>query len=125
VPIYRQIIDQIKYQIAVGALPQGEKLPGVRQLAAELTVNQNTIVKVYNQLCQEKVLQTDRGNGTYVAVSARSLPATERKQIVSRLLGEAVVQAVHFDLSVDQLHEWLDREYHTIKKLRDRSAQDE
>jgi GntR family transcriptional regulator len=51
VPIYRQIVDQIKHQIAIGAIKQSDMLPSVRQLAGELAVNQNTILKVYNQLC--------------------------------------------------------------------------
>lgn len=111
VPIYRQVLDQIKYQIAGGSLRQGDKLPSVRQLAAELAVNQNTILKVYNQLCQEKVLQIDRGNGTFVAAVTQTLSSDERRRIVSRLLGEAVVQAVHFNLGIEPLHEMLDAQY--------------
>ena len=120
VPIYRQVIDQIKYQVAAGTLRQGDKLPSVRQLASQLAVNQNTILKVYNQLCQEKVLQIDRGNGTFVATATQGLPVAERRQIVSRLLGEAVVQAVHFDMGIEQLHELLDKEYHVVRKQSER-----
>jgi GntR family transcriptional regulator len=120
VPIYRQIVDQIKCQIATGLLKRGDKLPSVRRLAGDLAVNQNTVLKVYTQLCGEKILETDRGNGTFVAASASSLPLPERRQIVSRLLGEAVVQAIHFDLSAEQLHELLDREYRAVKPQLDR-----
>ncbi len=120
VPIYRQVIDQIKYQVAAGTLRQGDKLPSVRQLASQLAVNQNTILKVYNQLCQEKVLQIDRGNGTFVATATQGLPVAERRQIVSRLLGEAVVQAVHFDMGIEQLRELLDREYQVVRKQSER-----
>jgi GntR family transcriptional regulator len=115
VPIYRQVIDQIKYQVAAGMLRQGDKMPSVRQLASQLAVNQNTILKVYNQLCQEKVLQIDRGNGTFVAVATQTLSVDERQQIVSRLLGEAVVQAVHFDMGVEQLRELLDKQYLAVR----------
>jgi GntR family transcriptional regulator len=125
VPIYRQVIDQIKYQVAVGTLQPGHKMPSVRQLAGELAVNQNTILKVYNQLCQEKVLQIDRGNGTFVAEGAQTLPAAERRQIVSRLLGEAVVQAVHFEMPVEQIRELLDKEYESVRKQFERSSQHE
>jgi GntR family transcriptional regulator len=125
VPIYRQVIDQIKYLVAMGTLRQGDKMPSVRQLASKLAVNQNTILKVYNQLCQEKILQIDRGNGTFVAVAAQTLPAAERRQIVSRLLGEAVVQAVHFEMGIEQLRELLDKEYQAIREQAKRSSQHE
>ena len=125
VPIYRQVIDQIKYQVAAGTLRQGDKLPSVRQLASQLAVNQNTILKVYNQLCQERVLHIDRGNGTFVAVATQALPEAERKEIVSRLLGEAVVQAVHFEMGIEQLHELLDQQYQVVKGQSLRSNQHE
>lgn len=114
VPIYRQVLDQIKYQIATGTLKPGDRMPSVRQLAQELAVNQNTILKVYNQLCLERVLEVDRGNGTFVANGESNLPMAERKRIVSRLLGEAVVQARHFDLDIRQLRELLDEQYRVI-----------
>lgn len=115
VPIYRQIIDQIKYQIATGSLKEGERLASVRQLAGELAVNQNTILKVYNQLCQEKILRIERGNGTFVAVAPKSMRKTEMKHIVAAHLREAVVEAIHFDLQVEELHELLNNEYQNIK----------
>lgn len=86
IPIYRQIIDQIRYQIATGALKEGDQVPSVRQLADKLAVNQNTILKVYNQLCTEKVLRVERGSGTFVAASRQSIPVVERKKIVAKLL---------------------------------------
>jgi GntR family transcriptional regulator len=118
VPIYRQIVDQIKYQIATGTLKPGRQMPSVRDLAGKLAVNQNTILKVYNQLRQEHLLEVDRGSGTFVAAGAQTLRAAERKEIVSKILGEAVVQAVHLDVSVDQLHELLDKQYEAIDKQR-------
>ena len=58
-PIYRQIIDQIKYQVAAGVLTEGDRVPSVRELALQLAVNQNTILKVYNELCRENVLNQE------------------------------------------------------------------
>jgi GntR family transcriptional regulator len=119
------VLDQIKYQVAAGTLRKGDKMPSVRQLAAQLAVNQNTILKVYNQLCQERILQIDRGNGTFVAVAEQALPVAERRQIVSRLLGEAVVQAVHFDMGIEQLHELLDEQHQAVRGQFGRSKQHE
>ncbi len=116
-PIYRQIIDQIRYQIATGALKEGDQVPSVRQLADKLAVNQNTILKVYNQLCAEKVLRVERGSGTFVAASRQSIPVAERKKIVGKLLREAAVQAIHLDVGLEQIKEQLEKEYEAIKLL--------
>ena len=114
-PIYRQIIDQIKYQVAAGTLKKGDKVPSVRELAATLAVNQNTILKVYSQLCTEKVLRIERGDGTYVSATKQSIPVAERKKTVARVLRQAVVQAIHLDITADQAQELLEKEYRAIK----------
>src|SRR5437764_302966 len=69
VPITRQIADQIRTQCAIGALASGDRLPSVRQLAKELLVNQNTILRVYERLTAEGLLERRHGDGTYVADS--------------------------------------------------------
>ncbi len=122
VPIYRQIVDQVKYQIATGVLQPGDKVPSVRQLAAELAVNQNTILKVYNQLCQENVLRTERGSGTVVAESNQTLSKTERKRTVANLLREAAVQCIHLDIPLDQAQAILDKEYQSIVNQKERRS---
>lgn len=115
VPIYRQIIDQIKYQVAAGALKQGDKVPSVRELAATLAVNQNTILKVYNHLCTENILRIERGDGTYVAANKQSIPLAQRKKTVAAVLREAAVQAIHLDITAQQAQELLQKEYRAIK----------
>jgi GntR family transcriptional regulator len=122
VPIYRQIIDQIRYQIATGALKEGDQVPSVRQLANNLAVNQNTILKVYNQLCSEKVLRIERGSGTFVAAGRHSIPAVERKKTVGKLLREAAVQAIHLDISLEQMKEQLEKEYEAIRLMRNKTG---
>jgi GntR family transcriptional regulator len=67
VPITRQIGDQIRTLIASGTLQPGERLPSVRELAKELTVNQNTVLRVYERLTFEGLLERRHGDGTYVA----------------------------------------------------------
>jgi GntR family transcriptional regulator len=127
VPIYRQIIDQIKYQVATGFLKEGDRVPSVRQLANELAVNQNTILKVYSELCRENVLKVERGDGTYVAASRRTISAAERKRTVANVLREAAVQAAHLDVSLDQMKGLLEKEYQSIKidQQKNRSRENE
>ena len=62
--VYQQIIDQVKRDIALGRLKTGEKLPTVRQLAAQLLINPNTIAKAYRVLEQEKIIVTRSGSGS-------------------------------------------------------------
>ncbi len=66
VPIYTQLVDRIKHMIASGALEPGDQLPTVRQMAAELRVNFNTIARAYRILDEEGVISTQQGRGTYV-----------------------------------------------------------
>ena len=121
VPIYRQIIDQIKYSVATGVLKEGDKVPSVRELAATLAVNQNTILKVYNELCREQVLKIARGDGTYVSSSKQTIPTAEREKTVGKTLREAVVQAIHLEVSLQQAKELLETEYKAIESERNRS----
>jgi GntR family transcriptional regulator len=118
VPIYRQIIDQIKYQVVTGMLKEGDKVPSVRELAARLAVNQNTILKVYNELCRENVLRIERGDGTYVSSNKQTISAAERKKAVTNVLREAAITAVQLELPIEQAVELLQKEYKTIVSQR-------
>jgi DNA-binding transcriptional regulator YhcF (GntR family) len=90
-------------------------------LAATLAVNQNTILKVYNELCREQVLKIVRGDGTYVSSSKQAIPTAEREKTVANTLREAVVQAIHLEVSLQQAKELLETEYKAIESERNRS----
>src|SRR5512137_2843999 len=66
VPFYRQIIEQVKFGISRGVLATGDQLPTVRQLAVDLSVNPNTVVRAYRELEIEGVLETHQGSGTFI-----------------------------------------------------------
>ena len=117
-PIYRQIIDQIKYQVATGVLKEGDKVPSVRELATRLAVNQNTVLKVYNELCRQNVLRIERGDGTYVSSGWRDISKAERKAAVANLLRDAAVQAMQLDVSLEEAEEILKKEYGDIVQQR-------
>ena len=118
VPIYRQIADQIRYQIAAGILKEGDKIPSVRELASQVAVNQNTILKVYNELCRENVLKIIRGEGTYVSSNKHNIPMKERKEMVAGPLREAAVLSIQLGLSIEQVGEILQAEYDKIDSQR-------
>ncbi len=79
VPIYRQIIDQIRYGIATGSWKTGEQLPTVRALAVELKVNLNTVSKAYKELEIQKILETHQGTGTFIGNVKIEIDEKERK----------------------------------------------
>ncbi|MBV8198357.1 MAG: GntR family transcriptional regulator [Candidatus Eremiobacteraeota bacterium] len=66
VPIYLQIIEQVKRSVALGVLQAGEQLPTVKQLAIDLTVNPNTVARAYRELEREQVIETNPGRGSFV-----------------------------------------------------------
>lgn len=83
IPIYVQLIDQIKHQIATGELSPGDQLPTVRQLAADLRVNFNTIARAYRSLDEEGVISTQHGRGTFILEpqSEETAEAMRRKSL--------------------------------------------
>ena len=85
-------------------------MPSVRQLAHQLAVNQNTVLKVYGQLCQEKVLTSERGNGTFVAAGANEVTVAERRRVVGGLLGEAAARGMQLGLGRAELRRLLDEQ---------------
>lgn len=107
VPISRQIAEQIATLCASGSLRPGERLPSVRELARELAVNQNTILRVYERLVGEELLEMRHGQGTFVAARAKcGQTAVHRERLVDELR-QIARQAVGLGLSTDELHELL------------------
>jgi GntR family transcriptional regulator len=107
VPISRQIADQIATLCASGGLRPGERLPSVRELARELAVNQNTVLRVYERLCGEGLLEMRHGQGTFVASrGSKSRLAAHRSRLVDELR-QIARQAAGLGLTCDELHELL------------------
>ena len=108
VPIYRQIVNQVKYLIASGQLDAGEELPPIRTLAEQVLVTPNTVVKAYGELEQAGLVYKRRGAGTYVADFKSPLARKEQKKILTQradaLLAEASQLNFTFDEVLDLLH---------------------
>jgi len=107
-PVYQQIIDQIKRDIALGRLIKDEKLPTVRQLAKQLAINPNTIAKAYRQLEQEGIIVTKPGTGAFVASLDSNLSKSVRKKIVSEELERIAIEAFHMQIDRQTLLELFD-----------------
>jgi GntR family transcriptional regulator len=93
VPIYLQIMDQIKKQIIAGKLNKGDKLSSVRELALEMKVNPNTIQRMFQELEREELVQTQRGMGRYVTNDEKKI--TELKEKMS----ESIIQSFLTEMS--------------------------
>jgi len=98
-PIYRQITDGIRRSVAAGLLAPGEKLPSVRDLAARILVNPNTVAKVYRDLERDGLLDTRRGDGTYVSADAAAMAEVERRRLLSDQLRAVARDVRAFGLS--------------------------
>ena len=83
---YRQIVEQVKYQIAAGQLSAGQKLPSIRELAAELSINTRTVVKAYEQLKAEGLAVMRQGQGVFVTENQATSPSGLRQSQIEEIL---------------------------------------
>src|ERR1700679_1546015 len=83
VPIYRQIIDQVTGGIAAGTLQEGVQLPTVRQLAVDLSINPNTVIRAYSELEIRGILNTEQGTGTFIGAPDVERDETQRQHLLS------------------------------------------
>src|SRR5438552_9923544 len=104
-PVYRQLMDQIRYAAASGALRPGELLPSIRPLAEELRLNRNTVAKAYAELENQGVIETAPGKGCFVAENNSPLKKEVRLKMLSDEIDAAIVQAHHLQISNEQFVE--------------------
>src|SRR2546423_5288651 len=88
VPVYRQIIDQVMGGIAAGVLAAGHQLPTVRQLAVDLSINPNTVLRAYRELEIRGILDTQQGTGTFISHQKVKRDDVERQRGLNQLAGE-------------------------------------
>jgi len=103
VPIYRQIVNQIKYLVASGLIRPGEELPPIRTLALQLKVTPNTIVKAYGELEVSGVVHSRRGAGTYVSEGRQQMARRERLRIIEQRVDALLAEAHQLNFTVDDI----------------------
>src|SRR5690242_1278718 len=97
-PVYLQLVDQVRYAAASGALRTGEPLPSVRQLAEELRVNRNTIAKAYTELENQGVIETIPGKGCFLKENNSPFTKHAREELLEKVIDDAVVTAHHLQI---------------------------
>jgi GntR family transcriptional regulator len=103
VPVYRQIIDQVLGAIASGTLSGGDQLPTVRQLAVDLSINPNTVVRAYRELEIRGILTTQQGIGTFVTTQPVPVDEAVRQRQLDQLIGDLLARAGAAGLSADEV----------------------
>ena len=103
VPFYRQIIEQVKYAIAREELRTGDQLPTMRQLAVDLSINPNTVIRAYKEMEIEGLLETHQGSGTFVTDKRPQVDYLERQRMLDQILTEMLVRASSYGFSLDEL----------------------
>ena len=103
VPIYLQIVNQVKYLISSGRLAAGEELPPIRTLAERLLINPNTVARAYRELELAGAVEKRRTTGTYVSGGASPLSRRERLKILGRRVDALLAEARQMDVSLDDV----------------------
>ncbi len=101
--VYDQIVRQVKFAVADGALRTGELVPSVRELARDLAINPNTVARAYRQLQDDGVLEVVRGTGLAIAAAARRQCQTERSKLIRTRLRLVLEEALHSGLDAEDI----------------------
>lgn len=103
VPVYRQLMDQVRAGIASGVLVAGDQLPTVRQLAVDLAINPNTVLRAYRELELGGLLETQQGMGTFITQKKPQRDDAERERQLSQLVGEFLARAGQAGFTLEEL----------------------
>ena len=103
IPIYAQVVNQIKQLIASGRLASGDELPPIRVLAAELLINPNTVARAYRELENAGLVEKRRTAGTYVSDQVSPLARRERIKILTEQIDALLAEASHLSVSIDEV----------------------
>lgn len=103
VPVYRQLIDQVRAGIASGSLAAGDQLPTVRQLAVDLAINPNTVMRAYRELELGGLLETHQGTGTFISNKKPEKKTAERERQLSQMAAEFAARAGAAGFTLEEL----------------------
>jgi GntR family transcriptional regulator len=103
VPVFRQIIDQVQAGIATGTLGYGDQLPTVRQVAVDLEINPNTVLRAYREMEIRGIVDSQQGMGTFIASRKMEQSKAERERALSQLISEFVSRAGAGGFSLQEL----------------------
>jgi GntR family transcriptional regulator len=121
VPIYQQIVEQIRFRIVSGQLRAGDELPTIRGLAESLRVNPNTVARAYRELEIEQLVEKRRTTGTFVAELPKPLGAAQRRKLIAPEIDKLLIQARQLSIPLDELVEQLEKRDSQLQRNEARS----
>ena len=116
IPMYLQIVEQVRHAIAASALKPGDELPSVRALASQHLINPNTVARAYLELERDGLLSKRRGAGTYVSETAEALGREHRIRAVGEMLRQALAAAGEFGLTDQQVRALWEKYFRSRKE---------
>lgn len=117
-PIYRQIADQIRHSIAVGAMRSGDRVPSVRDLAERLVVNPNTVARAFDELKRDGLVESKHGRGNFVADRRQVYSRSERSRRLGRALDAFLGEALTLNFTVEEIQAALGKKLSRVDKAR-------
>lgn len=121
-PVYRQIVNQVKYLVASGRLCAGQELPPIRALAERLVINPNTVVHAYAELAREGVVVSRPGSGTYVADDSERVGRPAAAERLTPKVDSLLADAAHLRVSLSQLLRLVGDRHGHLQGPRDRQT---
>lgn len=116
VPIYMQIVQQVKMLVAAGRLEAGEELPAIRTLAEQLVVNPNTVARAYRELELAGIVEKRRTAGTYVAEQGSPLAKRERMKLLTERIDQLLAEAEHMSVSLDEIQKLIGQRHTHLQR---------
>lgn len=123
VPIYKQIIQQVKYLVASGRLKPKDEMPPIRQLAQHLLINPNTVARAYRDLEQAGVVISRRGSGTVVSDNGSPLGSEEKSRILEERAEALMIEARQFRVDLDDVLDIVRKQHDKLSHEDDREEQ--
>ncbi len=114
-PIYRQIVTQVKYLVAAGRLVPGQELPPIRVLAQQLVINPNTVARAYLELEQLGLVTKRHGTGTYVSDGGSPLKRAERYRLLAGRVDALLAEARHLEVDLEELVQLLRQRFKSMQ----------
>ena len=122
VPIYLQLMEQVKHAIETGALRPGEQLPGIRPLAEQLVINPNTVAKAYRELEHEGVIELRHGAGAFVSAQLRDRKSADRLRAAQPLVAATIEKLRARGLSDEEIRRLFEAELAGLSRRGEQSA---
>jgi GntR family transcriptional regulator len=116
VPLYLQLMEQVKHGIETGALRAGDQLPGIRPLAEELVINPNTVAKAYRELEHEGVIELRQGAGAFVAKNAGVAKVTEKLRAGQTIVTDAIERLRARGITDDEIRRLVEAELAGLRR---------